>query len=99
MKNILKAWIECDRMKCFEIKALDKRTSTMEWIHFGITIDGQNFRAEHEPFSDNEQKSDKIAYCKTEIDTDFSLDENLCELLDECESAIFHSEFFELNDN
>ena len=101
MKTILKAWLECDKIKCFEIPVTDKRTGESDYVLFDIQLNesGKCFEASHISLNESEEKSDKIAYCITDIDPDFSLDENLAELYDECQTAILESEWFELNEN
>jgi len=99
MKRILKAWSECDLIKCFEIPVIDKRTGDNDHVIFDIEIHGKQFFASHISLNSAEEKSEMIAYCRTDIDPDFSLDENLAELYDECQTAILESEWFELNEN
>jgi hypothetical protein len=46
--------------------------------------------------TEEEEKSEKIAFDSVEIDMDFSLDENLQSLYDEIINSIIDSEFFKL---
>lgn len=97
--NKIKA--EFDSLKLeriFEIQVIRKSTSEIDYIIFEIEIVGDEFRAYHEPLTTEQNNSEKIAFCSVEIDPDFSLDENLTELLSECQQAIIDSEFFELGD-
>jgi len=88
------AWNAITLMHLFEIEVYDKRTCETAYVIFDITIDGQSFKAQHESLNTKQEKSKKIAFVKVPIDTDFSIDRNLEELLSACESALFESEFF-----
>lgn len=84
-----------DLIKAFEEKVVNKLTGEIDYIIFNIEIAGSEFRAYHEALSDAEKESDKIAFCRVEIDPDLSLDSNLAELYNECQQAIIDSEYFE----
>lgn len=63
---------------------------------FDIDIDDELMIANHEPLTEQESKSTKIAFKKVDIDTDFGIDTHLQELYYECMNAIIKSDFFEL---
>ena len=83
-------------LKMFEIEVLNKNTNESDYIIFDISIDKNKFVAMHEPLTVAQEKSSKIAFVSIHIDSDFSLDQNLQELYEECTNAILYSEFFEL---
>lgn len=102
MKTTNKIKAEFDSLKLervFEIQVIRKSTCEIDYIIFEIEIVGDEFRAYHEPLTTEQRNSEKIAFCSIEIDPDFSLDENLSELFNECQQAIIDSEFFELGDD
>lgn len=84
--------------KIFEIQVIRKNTGEIDYIIFRIEIVGDKFRAYHEPLTSEQRSSEKIAFCSIEIDSCFSLDENLAELFNECQQAIIDSEFFALGE-
>ena len=94
MKNILKDWQACTKIKIFEFRVLDKRTNTPDWITFHIDIVDTKLRAQHEALTQAQIDSNKIACTSIDIDPDFSLDENLQELYSACSDAIYNSEFY-----
>jgi hypothetical protein len=98
MKNFRKEWNNTDKIKVFEIPVIDKRTGNDEYILFHISLVGKKFIAQHEATTQAEELSNKIAFCSIDIDSDFSLDENLQELYSECIQKIIDSEFFELGE-
>ena len=100
MKNIIKEWEDCDKIKIFEFEVFNRVTKEKEWVMFDIELDAENcrFKAGHEALTQAEKDSKYIAYVATDIDPDFSLDENLQELHNECIDAIERSEFFKLWD-
>ena len=99
MKNIKQQFNEMNLLPIFEIEVIDKRTSENDYIIFDITIDEdkKEFRAEHIPMTEEQSSSKYIAFVSSEIDEDFSLDQNLQNLLEECTCAIESSEFYTLN--
>ena len=94
MKNIIKDWNECTLEKIFEFEVIDKRDNTSDWITFHIDIIDNQFVAQHEALNQAQLDSNKIACISIDIDTDFSLDENLQELYSACSDAIYNSEFY-----
>lgn len=98
MKNLINEWDKVTLMKIFEIEVIDKRTKETDYIIFDIDIEDGKFIAQHIGLTTEQENSDKIAYTSIDIDTDFSLDENLQELYRACIDAICESEFFELAD-
>ena len=101
MKTTNRIRAEFDSLKLeriFEVQVVKKSTGEIDYIIFEIEIVGDEFRAYHEPLTTEQSDSEKIAFCSVEIDPDFSLDENLIELFNECQQAIIDSEFFVLGD-
>jgi hypothetical protein len=82
----------------FEIEVTDKRTQDDEYIIFNISIQDNKFRAEHIALNQQQEDSDKIAFCSVNIDSFLTLNENLQELYDECIEAINSSSFYELSE-
>lgn len=82
----------------FELPVINKTTGEIYYIIFNIEIVGNDFRAYHEPLTTEQEASEKIAFCATEIDPDFSLSENLEALMEECQQSIIDSDFFELGE-
>ena len=98
MKTIEMQFNDLNKIKCFEIPVFDKRTEENTYIVFDISINEGKFIAQHEATTKEEQESNKIAFCSTDIDIDFSLDENLQGLYDECIEKVVSSDFFELQE-
>lgn len=82
--------------KIFEIEVIRKDNGEKDWVVFAIDIDDELMIANHEPLTEKERKSTKLAFEKVDIDTDFGIDTHLQELYDECIDAIIKSDFFEL---
>ena len=97
-KTITEQFKSMDKLPLFEIAVVDKRTQEQEYIIFDISIQDNKFIAQHVPFNKKEELSDKIAFCSVDIDTYFSLDENLQELYSECIQSIINSTFYELRE-
>jgi hypothetical protein len=95
-KSIKQQFEELDTLPIFEIEVIDKRTNQNEFIIFDISIDNGKFRAEHIALNKEQEQSNKIAFTSVDIDSYFSLDENLQELFDECTQNVIDSEFYEL---
>jgi hypothetical protein len=91
----------CDRgiFPLFEIAVIDKRTNEEDWITFDIEITGDHVKATHVALSEEEERSEKIAFKAIEIQEGWNLDAHLSDLFDECQTAIIDSEFFRLSDN
>lgn len=98
MKTIKQQFNEMNLLPIFEIEVIDKRTGENDYIIFDITIDEDKneFRAEHTPLTEEQNNSKYISFVSSEIDEDFSLDQNLAELSEACYYAILESEFYEL---
>lgn len=96
--DFLKQWNNVTKIKCFEIPVTDKRTNESDYIIFDITTDGKTFRAKHIGLTKEQEKSRKVAFVSTDIDLDFSIDENLQELYSACIDAIIESDFFEISE-
>ena len=80
----------------FEEEVTDKRTGEKDYIIFDVMIQGQKLMAQHVGFSAKQEKNKKIAFCSVKINTDYSVDENLQELHEECMNAIIDSEYYRL---
>jgi hypothetical protein len=96
MINLLKEWLDCDKIKVFEIPVTDKRDGSRDYLTFDLDIVDGNFVAQHEALNKEQRDSDFIASVKIAIDPDFSLDENLQELYSACVEALAESEFYEM---
>ena len=87
------------KMSVFEIEVIDKRTKETDYIIFDVFVLNSFFIAQHVSLTAREERSKKIAFKRTKIDADFSIDENLQELYSVCIDAIIDSEFYELPKN
>lgn len=96
MENLKQEFEEITLLRIFEIEVIDRRTNEADYIIFDISINGDNLQAQHVGLNKEEEQSDKIAFKSIELDDCFSLDENLFDLLEECNEAINNSEFYEL---
>ena len=86
--------------KIFEIEVIRKDNGEKDYVIFDIAIDDEIMVANHEPLTEQQRKSNKIAFQQVEIDTMFGIDTHLQELYDACIIAIVDSDFFELpNEN
>ena len=94
LKDIKREWEACTKIKIFEIKVLDKRTNSLEWLTFDIDIVGRSFIAKHVALTKKQEKSKLVATTKLVIDSAFSLDDNLHNLYCACVDAISASEFY-----
>jgi hypothetical protein len=97
-KTISEQFDSLNKLPMFEIEVTDKRTQDDEYIIFNISIQDNKFRAEHIALNQQQEDSDKIAFCSVNIDSFLTLDENLQELYDECIEAINSSSFYELSE-
>ena len=98
LKTFVQNWDNISLAKIFEIPVFDKRSNKNSWIIFDISIYGRTMYAQHEPLTQKQEKSKKIAFVKIPIDTYFSIDMHLNDLYSECINAIIESEFFDLID-
>lgn len=80
----------------FEIEVIDKRNNELDYIIFDISIDKDKFIAQHVALNELHEQINEIPFCSIDIDEDFSLDENLNELYEECINALLRSTFYEL---
>ena len=94
MGKLLREWQDCDKIKIFEFRVIDKRDNSVDWLTFDIYIVGDFFIAQHGPLNQEQRDSKFISSIKTIIDPDFSLDENLSELYDACVDAIAQSDWY-----
>ena len=77
---------------------VDKRTQEQEYIIFNISIQEGKFIAQHVALSQEQEDSNKIAFCSVSASNWLTLDENLEELFCECIEAINNSSFYELSE-
>jgi hypothetical protein len=91
-------WENVTLIKIFETKVIDNRTKENDYIIFSIAIDEEkeNFTAQHVGLTKEEEQSNKISFKSIDIDFDFSIDEHLQELHEECQNAILQSDIFTL---
>ena len=99
LQDITEEFNNIDKIKCFEMEVIDKRSQDEDYIIFDIAIEGNELIAQHVALNEAEEQSKFVAYKSVEIDEGFSLDENLSNLLDECTTAILNSEFYELKED
>lgn len=98
MNNIRKEWEACRLMKLFEMPIIDKRTQEETYIIFNIELKKDTLVASHVSLSRQQAESEFISAVTLQVDTDFSLDENLQSLHDACIDAIRSSEYFTLRE-
>jgi hypothetical protein len=94
LQEIKKQFEDCNKIKCFEIDVIDKRTGEDDYIFFDIEIYKNSFRVSFVPLTKKQEKSKKIACIKFKIDDFYSLDENLENLYEQCTQAIYESDFY-----
>lgn len=97
-KTIREQFENMNTLPMFEVPVTDIRTQEDEYIIFDISIQDNKFIAHHIALNQEQEDSNKIAFCSVDIDTYFSLDENLQELYDECIQSIIDSSFYELRE-
>lgn len=91
-------WERLEKIKAFEIEVIDNRTNEKDYILFDISLESGTFVAKHVALTKDQERSEKVSFVSVDIDTDFSLDENLQCLYDACINAIEFSDFYILND-
>lgn len=96
LDTIRKEWSEITVLPLFEVEVINNKTGENDYIIFDIVMDNDEFVATHEPLTEQEKNSTKVAYKSTIIDPVFSLDVNLQEIYSECINAICNSDFFTL---
>ena len=94
IKQEFQEMIESGIMPMFEIEVT--RNGEQDWIIFNISIWENTLRSEHEPLTEAEEKSDKIAFKSVDIDPNNRKKKNLEGLMEECQNAILESEIVEL---
>lgn len=97
-KTIREQFESMDKLPLFEIAVVDKRTQTDEYIIFNISLEGSKFIAQHIALNQEQEDSNKIAFCSVSASNWLTLDENLEELFCECIEAINESTFYELSE-
>ena len=98
LKEIKNDWLNCDKIKIFEIPVIENKTNENDFICFDIELRKNTFYAFHVAMTAKEEKSKKIAFQKIVVDPVYSLDENLQNLYSSCINAILQSEFFTLSE-
>lgn len=98
MRDLNREFHEMSRLSIFEIEVVDAKTQELTHIVFDINldVDNQTLIARHEPLTQEQVESKKIAFVEVEIDLFFSLDENLQGLFEKCIEAINMSDFYQL---
>ena len=91
-------WEKLEKIKAFEIEVIDNRTNEKDYILFNISLECDMFIAKHVALTKDQERSEKVSFVYIDIDWDFSLDENLQDLYDQCINAIAFSDFYTLND-
>jgi hypothetical protein len=93
-------WDAITKIKFFEFECIDTRTNETEFLTFDISIDGDEetpiFKGQHVALNEEDEQSKYISFQSIDIDLDFSLDEHLQALHDECITAILESPFYDL---
>lgn len=97
-KTIREQFESLNTLPLFEIAVIDKRTQTDEYIIFNISLEGSKFIAQHIALNQEQEDSNKIAFCSVSASNWLTLDENLEELFCECIEAINESSFYELSE-
>lgn len=97
-KTIREQFESMNTLPMFEIAVTDLRTQTDEYIIFNISLENSKFIAQHVPLNQEQEDSNKIAFCSVSASNWLTLDENLEELFCECIEAINESTFYELRE-
>lgn len=82
-------------IKVFEFKVINRKTNQEDWIVFDIEIDDDRLQGWRVGLTEEEENSNKIAVTEIEIDTDFSIDQNLSELYCACLMDVIDSTLYE----
>lgn len=97
METIKEQFKNISKLHMFEIEVIYRKTNEVTYIIFDLSIDKDKLIATHEALNELQKLSSKISFVSIDIDEDFSLEENLSELYDECINAIiYNSTFFKL---
>ena len=98
--QIVQEFNEITLMRLFEIEVINNLTNEIEYLIFDIDIshDKKELHATHDSLNEEQKNSKYISYVKTEIDPDYSLDQLLELLYEECINAIIESEFYTLGE-
>lgn len=97
-KTIQEQFKTMKALPMFEIAVVDKRTQEQEYIIFNISLENSKFIAQHIALNQEQENSNKIAFCSVTASNWLTLDENLEELFCECIEAINESTFYELSE-
>ena len=94
--NIEKELSECTLLHCFEVPVTDKRTGEDTFILFEISVCEGELKATHDSLTEEQEKSDKIAFVSVPIDSNFDLSAHLEWLFSNIQDEIIWSDFFTL---
>lgn len=97
-KTITEQFESLNTLPLFEIAVTDKRTQADEYIIFNISLENSKFIAQHVPLNQQQEDSDKIAFCSVSASNWLTLDESLEDLYSECIQSIIDSTFYELSE-
>lgn len=97
-KTIQEQFETMKALPLFEIAVVDKRTQEQEYIIFNISLEDSKFIAQHIALNQQQEDSDKIAFCSVSASNWLTLDESLEDLYSECIEAINESSFYELSE-
>ena len=96
--NIEKELSECTLLHCFELAVTDKRTGEDTYLLFDIEVCEGELKATHEALTEEQEKSDKIAFLSVPIDSNFDLSAHLEWLFSNVQDKIICSDFFTLRE-
>ena len=96
--NIEKELSECTLLHCFEVPVTDKRTNEDTFLLFHVEACEGELKATHEALTEEQEKSDKIAFVSVNIDPEFDLQAHLEWLFSNVQDAIIWSDFFTLRE-
>lgn len=97
-KTITEQFKSMNTLPIFEIAVVDKRTQEQEYIIFNISLEDSKFIAQHIALKQEQEDSNKIAFCSVSASNWLTLDENLEDLYSECIQSIIDSTFYELSE-
>ena len=96
--NIEKELSECTLLHCFEVPVTDKRTNEDTYLLFNIEVCEGELKAIHESLTEEQEKSNKIAFVSVDIDPEFDLSAHLEWLFSDVQDEIIWSDFFTLRE-
>ena len=84
LQEFKQQWDDQIFIPVMEIDAFDCRTGEDCHLLFNLRIEGDEIVATHPALNEEQETSEKVATTKVKIDLEFSLDENLQEVYNEC---------------